>query len=358
MSFNSFGDIVKLITFGESHGLAIGGIIDGLPSNQKIDFKIINKDINKRKTNKFNLLSTRKEKDKVIFLSGIYKKYTLGTPIGFIIINKNVKSNDYKNIKNIFRPSHADYTYYKKYKIRDYRGGGRSSARETLCRIIAGSLSKQILKNLNKNIKIFAYVSSVGNIKLLKSYQKINRHNIKNNLIKCPDINIAKKMINYIKKIKNTGNTIGGIITCVIKNLPVGLGDPIYKKLSSSLSEAMFSINAVKGFEYGSGFKSTLMTGFQHNDIFLKNYITKTNYSGGIQGGISNGMEVYFNIGFKPVSSIFKNQITRNLKNKYKEILIKGRHDTCVLSRAVSIVEAMSYLVIINKYIINRIYNL
>ncbi|XBT18229.1 MAG: chorismate synthase [Candidatus Shikimatogenerans sp. Tser] len=355
MSFNTFGDYFRLTTFGESHGLAVGGIIDGCPSNIKINFDKINKFINRRKTNKSKIVSSRNEEDKVIFLSGIYKKYTLGTPIGFIIINKDTKSKDYKNIKNIFRPSHADYTYYKKYKIRDYRGGGRSSARETICRVVAGAIVKQILK---KKIKVYAYVSSIGKIKLKKKYYQIKKKNINKSIIKCPNKKTTKKMLKYILKIKNNKDTIGGIITCIIKKLPIGLGDPLYKKFSSELSNAMFTINAVKGFEYGNGFKSTKLLGSQNNDIFLKNYKTKTNNSGGIQGGITNGMDIYFNVAFKPISSILKPQNTRNIYNKKTKILIKGRHDVCILPRVIPIVESMTYLVIINKIISNKIFNI
>ncbi|XBT18733.1 MAG: chorismate synthase [Candidatus Shikimatogenerans sp. Tcar] len=351
MSFNTFGDYFKLTTFGESHGLAIGGIIDGCPSNIKINFNKINKYINKRKTNTSIITSNRNEEDKVIFLSGIYKKYTLGTPIGFIILNKDVRSKDYKNIKYIFRPSHADYTYYKKYKIRDYRGGGRSSARETLCRVVTGAIIKQILKK----IKVYAYVSSIGKIKLNKKYDKINVKNINKSIIKCPDKKISNKMIKYLINIKKKKDTIGGIITCIIKNLPIGLGDPLYKKFSSNLADAMFSINTVKGFEYGSGFKGTKILGSKHNDIFLKNYKTKTNNSGGIQGGITNGMDVYFNIALKPISTILKSQYTRDINNNKIKILIKGRHDVCILPRVIPVVESMTYLVIINKLIANKI---
>ncbi|XBT18417.1 MAG: chorismate synthase [Candidatus Shikimatogenerans sp. Tduv] len=354
MSFNTFGDYFRLTTFGESHGLAIGGIIDGCPSNIKINFKKINNYINQRKTNTNVLTSSRNEEDKVIFLSGIYKKYTLGTPIGFIIINKDTQSKDYKNIKYIFRPSHADYTYYKKYKIRDYRGGGRSSARETLCRVVAGSIAKQILKK----IKVYAYVSSVGKIKLKKYYNQIKIKNINKSIIKCPSKKLTKKIIKYIINIKKKKDTIGGIITCVIKKLPIGLGDPLYKKFSSELANAMFSINTVKGFEYGSGFKGTKMLGSLHNDIFIKNYKTKTNNSGGIQGGITNGMDIYFNVAFKPISTILKSQNTIDINNNKTKIIIKGRHDVCILTRVIPIVESMTYLVIINRLMANNIINI
>ncbi|WGH28072.1 MAG: chorismate synthase [Candidatus Shikimatogenerans bostrichidophilus] len=352
MAGNSIGKIFKLTTFGESHGIAIGGIIDGCPSGIKIDINKINYEIKRRKTGQSNIVTPRKEKDNVQFLSGLLNNITTGTPIGFIIYNKDQKSNDYNNIKNIYRPSHADFTYQKKYNIRDYRGGGRSSARETVCRVVAGSIAKQIIKN----IKIYAYVSSVGNIKLKKKYYEINKKNIEKNIIRCPDIKIAKKMIKLIKIIKDEGDTIGGIITCVINNVPIGLGEPIFNKLNSELGKAMLSINAVKGFEYGSGFNSIKMKGSKHNDIFLKKNKTKTNYSGGIQGGISNGMDIYFNVAFKPVSTIKKKQYSIDKNNKKVFFKIKGRHDPCVLPRAVPIVESMAALIILDYYLLNKLY--
>ncbi|WGH27070.1 MAG: chorismate synthase [Candidatus Shikimatogenerans bostrichidophilus] len=352
MSGNTFGKIFKLTTFGESHGIAIGGIIDGCPSGIKININKINYELNRRKTGQSKIVTPRKEDDNIKFLSGLFNNITTGTPIGFIVYNKDKKSEDYKNIKNIFRPSHADFTYYKKYKIRDYRGGGRSSARETVCRVIAGSIAKQIIKK----IKIYAYVSSVGNIKINKKYNEININNIEKNIIRCPDKKKAKKMIKLIKKIKNKGDTIGGIITCIIKNVPIGLGEPVFNKLHSELGKAMLSINAVKGFEYGSGFNSVKFKGSKHNDIFIKNNKTKTNYSGGIQGGISNGMDIYFNVAFKPVSTIKKKQYSINNNNKKIFFKIKGRHDPCVLPRAVPIVESMAALVILDYYLLNNIY--
>ncbi|WGH27582.1 MAG: chorismate synthase [Candidatus Shikimatogenerans bostrichidophilus] len=356
MAGNTFGKIFKLTTFGESHGKAIGGIIDGCPSGIKIDFNKINFDINRRKTGQSKIVTPRKEKDKVEFLSGIFNNITTGTPIGFIIYNKDQKSKDYNNIKNIYRPSHADYTYYKKYKIRDYRGGGRSSARETVCRVVAGSIAKQIIKN----IEITAYVSSVGKIKLNKKYNELNLNikNIEKSIIRCPDKKKSEKMINLIKKIKKKGDSIGGIITCIIKNIPIGLGEPIFDKLHSELGKAMLSINAVKGFEYGSGFKGTKIKGSKHNDIFIKNGITKTNNSGGIQGGISNGMDIYFNVAFKPVSTITKSQYSIDKNNKKVKIKIKGRHDPCVLPRAVPIVESMTALVILDYFLLNNLYKI
>ncbi|WGH25677.1 MAG: chorismate synthase [Candidatus Shikimatogenerans bostrichidophilus] len=352
MPGNTFGNIFKLTTFGESHGKAIGGIIDGCPSGIKIDKKKINYELNRRKPGQSEIVSPRQEKDKVEILSGIYNKKTTGTPIGFIVYNKDTKSKDYKNIKNIYRPSHADFTYYKKYKIRDYRGGGRSSARETVCRVIAGSIAKQILNNIN----IYAYVSSINDIKIKNTYDKIKVKNIEKNIIRCPDKNVAIEMINLIKKIQKKGDTIGGVITCVIKNTPIGLGEPIFNKLHAELGKAMLSINAVKGFEYGSGFKCTKMKGSEHNDVYIKDNKTKTNYSGGIQGGISNGMDIYFNVAFKPVSTIKKTQYSLNKKNEKVKFKIKGRHDPCVLPRAVPIVEAMTALVILDYFLLNKIY--
>ncbi|MDH3003808.1 MAG: chorismate synthase [Candidatus Shikimatogenerans sp. JK-2022] len=356
MAGNTFGKIFQLTTFGESHGIAIGGIIDGCPSGIKLNIKLINKELKRRSTGQSKIVTPRKEKDKVIFLSGLLNNKTTGTPIGFIIYNKDKKSNDYNNIKKIYRPSHADFTYEKKYKIRDYRGGGRSSARETVCRVVAGSIAKQIIKK--KKIKIYAYVSTVGKIKYKKNYKKIKYKNIDKNIIRCPNKKISKKMINYIKKIKKEGDSIGGIITCIIKNTPIGLGQPIFNKLNSELGKAMLSINAVKGFEYGSGFNCVNMKGSEHNDIFLSNNKTKTNFSGGIQGGISNGMDIYFNIAFKPVSTIKKKQFTINKKNKKIYFQVKGRHDPCVLPRAVPIVESMASLVILDYFLINKIYNI
>lgn len=354
MSGNTFGKIFKLTTYGESHGKALGGIIDGCPSGIKIDTNKIYYELKRRSTGQSKIVTPRKEKDKFEILSGIYKNITTGTPIGFIIYNKDTKSKDYKNIKNIFRPSHADYTYYKKYNIRDYKGGGRSSARETVCRVFAGSIAKQILKD----IEFYAYVNSVGNIKLNKKYYEIDKKLIENNIVRCPDLQISKKMIDLINKCKKEGDTIGGTIICIIKNVPVGLGEPIFNKLHAELGKAMLSINAVKGFEYGSGFKGCKMKGSEHNDEFIKNYKTKTNYSGGIQGGISNGMDIYFKVAFKPVSTIKKSQYTINKNNEKVKIKIKGRHDPCVLPRAVPIVESMAALVILDHFLINKIYKL
>lgn len=350
MAGNIFGKLFRLTTFGESHGSHLGGVIDGCPSGIKIDFDLIQYELNRRRPGQSNIVSPRKEKDEVNFFSGIFNGITTGTPIGFSIENKNKKSNDYNHLKNIYRPSHSDFTYEKKYGIRDYFGGGRSSARETSCRVVAGSIAKQMLKN----IKITAYVSSVGLIKLNKNYQELDFSKIEKSSIRCPDLIIANEMIKLIKKIRKEGDTIGGVISCVIKGVPIGLGEPVFDKLHADIGKAMLSINAVKGFEYGSGFNGTKMKGSEHNDIFNCDNKTKTNFSGGIQGGISNGMDIYFNIAFKPVATIMKDQ--KSVDKYGNKIIVKGigRHDPCVLPRAVPIVEAMSYLVIADHFLCNK----
>lgn len=351
MAGNTFGTLFKVTTFGESHGEALGGIIDGCPSGLKLDLKKIQNELNRRKPGQSEIVTQRKEPDEVIFLSGIFNGITTGTSIGFIIPNKNQKSNDYDHINDKYRPSHSDFTYDKKYGIRDYRGGGRSSARETSCRVVAGAIARQLLKNIN----IIAYVSSVGNISLEKEYYELDLNNINNNSVRCPDIKLANKMIKLIKEVRKEGDTIGGIITCIIQNVPIGLGEPVFDKLHSELGKAMLSINAVKGFEYGSGFSGTKMRGSMHNDIFISNTHTKTNFSGGIQGGISNGMDIYFKVAFKPVATIMRPQ--NSIDNYGNPVIVegKGRHDPCVVPRAVPIVEAMASLVLINYLFYNNI---
>ena len=347
---NTFGNFFTVTTFGESHGESIGGIIDGCPPGKSIDIDLVQLDLNRRKPGQSKIVTQRKESDKLEILSGIFNGMTTGTPIGFIIKNKDQKSKDYNHLKESFRPSHADYVYEKKYGNRDYRGGGRSSARETACRVVAGSIAKQLLDD----IKINAYVSSVGNISLNKSYENLNFNNTEKNNVRCPDLKIAKEMENLILKTRKEGDTIGGIISCVIKNTPIGIGEPVFKKLHSELGSAMLSINAVKGFEYGSGFDGTKMKGSVHNDIINVDGSTKTNNSGGIQGGISNGMDIYFNVAFKPVATIMKDQESINSDGKTTTIKGKGRHDPCVVPRAVPIVEAMAALVILDYILINN----
>ncbi|WP_417854659.1 chorismate synthase [Xanthomarina gelatinilytica] len=353
MAGNTFGNLFKLTTFGESHGVAIGGIIDGCPPGLKLDFEAIQNDLNRRKPGQSSIVTQRKEPDSVEFLSGVFEGITTGTPIGFTIKNTNQKSKDYSHIKDVYRPSHADYTYEKKYGIRDYRGGGRSSARETACRVVAGAIAKQLLKE----VTIHAYTSSVGDIFLEKPYQDLDFSKIESNAVRCPDKDTAERMISKIKDIKKQGDTIGGTVTCVLQNVPVGLGEPIFDKLHAELGKAMLSINAVKGFEYGSGFCGAKMTGSEHNDLFNADGSTKTNLSGGIQGGISNGMDVYFRVAFKPVATIIQKQNALDSSGNIVEMQGKGRHDPCVVPRAIPIVEAMAALVLADHYLLNKIYN-
>ena len=352
MAGNSFGKLFTLTTFGESHGDAIGGIIDGCPSGIVLDMEAINIEMNRRKPGQSDIVTQRKESDTVEFLSGIFEGKTTGTPIGFQIKNTNQKSKDYSHIKDVYRPSHADYTYEKKYGIRDYRGGGRSSARETACRVVAGAIAKQVLKD----VEIYAYTSSVGDLFLEKPYQDLDFSKIESNTVRCPDEAISNQMIEKIKSIKKDGDTIGGTITCVIRNVPIGLGEPVFDKLHAELGKAMLSINAVKGFEYGSGFCGAKMKGSEHNDQFNADGTTKTNLSGGIQGGISNGMDIYFRVAFKPVATIIQKQETIDNQGNIVEMQGKGRHDPCVVPRAVPIVEAMAALVLADFWLMNKIY--
>ncbi len=355
MAGNSFGNIFKLTTFGESHGEAIGGIVDGCPAGLKLDIEFIQDELSKRKPGQSKITTQRKEDDVVEILSGIFKGITTGTPIGFLIKNTNQKSKDYSHIKDKFRPSHADYTYETKYGIRDYRGGGRSSARETACRVVGGAIAKQILNYYG--IKVNAYVSQVGEIKVLKHYTTLDLNNTYNNPVRCPDKNLVDMMFNFIDKIRKEGDTIGGTVSCVITGSPVGLGEPVFDRLEADLAKAMLSINATKGFEIGSGFNGVTQKGSHHNDEFYvtnKNVKTRTNNSGGVQGGISNGEDIFFNVAFKPVATIMKKQKTVN--NKLQEVTIegKGRHDPCVLPRAVVIVESMAALVMVNHLLRSR----
>ena len=353
---NSFGKVFKISTFGESHGKAIGVIIDGCPAGININEEIIQKDLERRKPGQSKITTQRKEEDKVQVLSGLFNGKSTGAPISLLINNKDQKSSDYNHISTSFRPSHADYTYHKKYGTRDYRGGGRSSARETANWVAAGSIAKQILSKTK--IKISAYVSQVGSLKLKKNYKLLDLNKIENNIVRCPDIEYSKKFIEIIDDARKNLDTIGGVITCVIEGCPVGIGEPIFGKLHAELGKAMLSINAVKGFEYGSGFKGVEMFGSEHNDEFevKKNKIfTKSNYSGGIQGGISNGQDIYFNVAFKPVSTIMKDQKSINDKNKKITIKGKGRHDPCVVPRAVPIVESMAANVLVDLYLQSKI---
>ena len=339
---NTFGKIFTLTTFGESHGEAIGGIIDGCPAGIELNLETVQKELDRRKPGQSKIVTQRKEPDEVQFLSGIFEGKTTGASIGFIIKNANQRSNDYAHIKDAYRPSHADYTYDKKYGVRDYRGGGRTSARETANWVVGGAVAKQVISG----IKINAFTSSVGDIFMEKPYQDVDFSNIESNDVRCPDAATAEKMIARINEIKKQGDTIGGTVTCVIQNVPVGWGEPIFDKLHAQLGKAMLSINAVKGFEYGSGFCGAKMKGSEHNDIFNADGTTTTNLSGGIQGGISNGMDIYFRVAFKPVATIMQAQQTINNEGNIVEMHGKGRHDPCVVPRAVPIVEALAAMVL------------
>lgn len=350
MAGNSFGKLFKLTTFGESHGNAIGGIIEGCPSGIKLDFSAITLEMQRRKPGQSAIVTQRKEEDEVQFHSGIFEGITTGTPIGFSILNTNQKSQDYSEIKETYRPSHADYVYEKKYGIRDYRGGGRSSARETASRVVGGAIAKQTIPS----VKINAFVSSVGEIFVDKPYQDLDFSKIESNVVRCPDEATALKMINRIKEIKKQGDTIGGTITCVIQNVPIGLGEPVFDKLHAELGKAMLSINAVKGFEYGSGFCGAKMKGSAHNDLYNTDGTTTTNLSGGIQGGISNGMDIYFRVAFKPVATLLQKQEVLTTNGKIIVQQGKGRHDPCVVPRAVPIVEAMAALVIADYTLLHK----
>lgn len=354
---NSFGNIFKLTSFGESHGSSIGGIIDGCPSGLSIDLNFIQEELDRRRPGQSKITTSRIEGDKVVFMSGIFEGKTTGTPIGFTISNNNFKSEDYDKIKNVFRPSHADFTYQEKYGLRDYRGGGRSSARETACRVVAGAVAKLILKKYK--IEISAYVLSVGNI--FANEDNLSFDNItsskETNIVRCPDKNAALKMIDFISEIKKKGNTVGGQIKCHVKGVPLGIGEPVFDKLHADLGKAMLSINAVKGFEYGSGFEGSKMLGSDHNDEFESingKVSTKTNFSGGIQGGLSNGEEIYFKVAFKPVATILTKQNSVDKEKNNINIKAEGRHDPCIVPRAVPIVESMTAMVIVDHLLRNR----
>ncbi len=357
MAGNSFGEIFRITTFGESHGVALGVVIDGCPAGIEIDTAFLQNELDRRKPGQSAIVTQRKEADEFELLSGVFEGKTQGTPIGIIIRNEDQKSKDYDHIKNAFRPSHADFTYQEKYGTRDYRGGGRSSARETAARVVAAGIAKLILKQYG--IQIQAYVSRVGHLQLAQNYTELDLSNTENNIVRCPDINMAEQMIEYIKQIRKEGDTIGGIVSCVIQGVPVGLGEPVFDKLHADLGKAMLSINACKGFEYGSGFAGLDLKGSQHNDLFYTEedtVKTKTNYSGGIQGGISNGMDIYFNAAFKPVATIMRDQVSIDTEGNEAIVSGKGRHDPCVLPRAVPIVEAMAALVIVDHLLRNKIY--
>lgn len=347
---NTFGTLFKLTTFGESHGEAIGGVVDGMPAGIDIDQDFVQAELNRRRPGQSHITTGRKEDDRVEFLSGIFEGKSTGCPIGFIVRNQNHHSQDYENMRCLFRPSHADYTYYNKYGIRDHRGGGRTSARITISRCVAGALAKLALKQLG--ISIQAYTSQVGDIRLDRDYHLYDLAEAENNIVRCPDPEKAKEMESLIAAVKAEGDTIGGVITCIIKGCPVGLGQPEFDKLHARLGYAMLGINAAKGFEYGEGFDGAGERGSQQNDIFTPEG-TSTNHSGGIQGGISNGQDIYFRVAFKPVATLLQEQQTIDLEGNPTTLKARGRHDPCVLPRAVPIVEAMAAIVILDEFLQN-----
>ena len=352
---NTFGTLFRLTSFGESHGKAVGGVIDGFPAEIAIDTDFIQQELNRRRPGQSSITTPRKEADAVEFLSGIFDGVSTGCPIGFVVWNTNQHSSDYDNMKDVFRPSHADYTYTQKYGIRDHRGGGRSSARETISRVVAGALAKLALRQLG--IRITAYTAQVGPLRVDKPYTELDLSNIEQNSVRCPDPEIAQRMEELIYKTKGEGNTIGGVITCVIQGCPAGLGQPVFGKLHAALGSAMLSINAAKGFEYGQGFGSMDQKGSEQNDLFFNDnghISTRTNRSGGIQGGISNGQDIYFNVAFKPVATVLMEQQTVDIHGNDTILKARGRHDACVLPRAVPVVEAMAAMTLLDQYLLNK----
>jgi chorismate synthase len=348
---NSIGKLFTFTSFGESHGKGIGGIVDGCPAGIELDEIFIQSELDRRKPGQSVIATPRKEDDKVEFLSGVFEGKTTGTPIAFIIWNQQQQSKDYDHLKNVYRPSHADYTYQQKYGIRDYRGGGRSSARETASRVVAGAIAKLVLKKLG--VEVIAYTSQVGHIAMTQTRESVDLTSIENNIVRCPQPEVAEKMVDYISLLKKKGDSIGGVISCVIKGIPLGWGEPIFDKLQARLAHAMLSINASHGFDYGKGFEGVSLKGSEMNDAFINDgdkISTKTNFSGGIQGGISNGQEVYFRVLFKPVATISKKQSTVDIQSNEVELEAHGRHDPCVLPRAVPIVEAMAAMTLLDLY--------
>ena len=352
---NTFGNIFTLTTFGESHGEAIGGVVDGMPAGIEVDLDFIQSELNRRRPGQSSITTSRQEGDVVELLSGVFEGRTTGCPIGFMVRNTNQHSQDYENMRQMFRPSHADYTYYNKYGNRDYRGGGRSSARITISRVVAGALAKLALRQLN--IQVNAYTSQVGDICLDRDYRKYDLSLTETNIVRCPDPIKAAEMVQLITQVKAEGDTIGGVITCVVKGCPAGMGEPEFGKLHAALGAAMLSINAVKGFEYGEGFDGAAGRGSEQNDVFVNDYgkiRTLTNHSGGIQGGISNGEDIYFRVAFKPVATLLREQSTVDIDGNPTKLTAKGRHDPCVLPRAVPVVEAMAAMTILDYYLLYK----
>lgn len=355
MAGNTFGKIFRITTFGESHGKGIGVIVDGCPAGLPVDEGFVQKELDRRRPGQSKIVTQRKESDTVQILSGTFEGFTTGTPISMVIFNADARSKDYNHIADTFRPSHADFTYHAKYGRRDYRGGGRSSARETAARVAAGAFAKILLNQIGASVR--AYVSQVGSLALPQTYQELDLARTEDNPVRCPDPIWAKKMEAHIKEVRKAGDTIGGIVSAVAQGIPAGLGEPAFDKLHADLAKAMLSINACKGFEYGSGFAGVAMRGSEHNDVFEQvgqDITTRTNHSGGIQGGISNGMDIYFQVAFKPVATIVSEQDSINESGEAVTVVGKGRHDPCVVPRAVPIVEAMAALVLADHYLRNR----
>lgn len=359
MAGNTFGTTFRISTFGESHGKAIGVILDGCPAGLEIDEEFIQLELDRRRPGQSNIVTQRKESDTVQILSGVFEGKATGTPIAMVIFNADARSKDYSHIADKFRPSHADFTYTAKYGLRDYRGGGRSSARETAARVAAGAIAKLFLKTLG--VEVQAYVSQVGHLATHKPYQELDLSQTEETAVRCPDLELAAEMISYIKEVRKAGDTIGGIVNAVVSGCPIGIGEPAFDKLHADLAKAMLSINACKGFEYGSGFAGVAMRGSEHNDLFYEEagtIKTKTNYSGGIQGGISNGMDIYFRTAFKPVATIVSEQASINEQGETVSVVGKGRHDPCVVPRAVPIVESMTALVLADHILRQRMVQL
>lgn len=357
MAGNIFGSLFRLMSYGESHGAGVGGVIEGVTPGMEFDIDFIQQQLDRRRPGQSKITTPRDEKDIVTFHSGVFEGKATGTPIGFLVSNTDQRSHDYGNVATSFRPSHADFTYDTKYGLRDYRGGGRSSARETIARVVAGAVAQLMLRR--HNITIQAYTSAVGHIKVEKPYTELNLATIDDNMVRCPDQTTAEKMIEYIEEVRKDKDSVGGIITCVIKNVPAGWGEPVFDKLHAMLGHAMLSINAVKGFEYGSGFAGTTLKGSEHNDRFVMQdgmVRTTTNHSGGIQGGISNGEDIYFNVAFKPIATILKEQKTVDNAGNEIDLTVKGRHDPCVLPRAVPIVESMAAMVLADVMLLAKTY--
>ena len=353
---NTFGHIFRLTSFGESHGPAVGGVIDGMPAGIEVDMDFIQGELNRRRPGQSRLVTARQEADQVELLSGVFEGLTTGHPIGFLVRNTNQHSNDYENLRNVFRPSHADFTYWQKYGLRDHRGGGRSSARETISRVVAGAFAKLALRQLG--ITIQAYTQQVGDIVLPGRYEDYDLDLAEQNDVRCPDAEMASRMADLISEVKAEGDTIGGVIACVVRGCPVGLGEPAFGKLHAELGHAMLSINAAKGFEYGMGFAGVAQRGSEQNDIFTTDedgrIVTRTNHSGGIQGGISNGQDIYFRVAFKPVATLLREQPTVTVEGERTTLKARGRHDACVLPRAVPVVEAMAAITILDNYLLNK----